>query len=48
MTWTLFNLANNPDMYRQCQSEIDSVLSDDDNVITASTVALLTYTDAVY
>jgi cytochrome P450 len=46
MTWTLYNLANNPDIYRRCQAEVDSVL-DDDNEITASTISLLTYTEAV-
>jgi cytochrome P450 len=47
MTWTLYNLANNPDVYQRCQAEVDSVLGDDDDEITASTISLLTYTEAV-
>ena len=46
MTWTLYNLVNNPDIYERCQAEIDSVLSDHDE-ITSSTISLLTYTEAV-
>ena len=46
MTWTLFNLVTNPDIYQRCQTEIDSVLSDCDE-ITPSTLSLLTYTEAV-
>jgi cytochrome P450 len=46
MTWRLYNLVNNPDVYQQCQAEIDSVLNDDDE-ITVSTISLLTYTEAV-
>ncbi len=46
MTWTLYNLANNPDVYQRCQAEVDSVLGDDDE-ITPSTISLLTYTEAV-
>ena len=46
MTWTLYNLANNPDVYHRLQAEIDSVLNDNDE-ITASTISLLTYTEAV-
>ncbi len=47
MTWTLYNLANNPDVYQRCQAEVDSVLGDDNDEITPSTISLLTYTDAV-
>ena len=48
MTWTLFNLANNPDIYEKCKSEIDSVLSDiNDNEIDSSIISLLTYTELV-
>ena len=46
MTWTLYNLANNPDVYHRCQAEVDSVLNDDDG-LTASTISLLTYLEAV-
>jgi cytochrome P450 len=46
MTWTLYNLTNNPDIYQRCQAEIDSVLSEHDE-ITPSTLSLLTYTEAV-
>ncbi|CAF0997361.1 unnamed protein product [Rotaria sordida] len=46
MTWTLYNLVNNPDVYHQCQAEIDSVLTNDDE-ITVSTVSCLTYMEAV-
>jgi cytochrome P450 len=48
MTWTLYNLVNNPDVYQRCQAEVDSVLNgDDDDEITPSTISLLTYTEAV-
>jgi cytochrome P450 len=46
LVWTLFNLANNPDVCRRLEAEIDSVLHDNEE-ITASTLSLLTYTDAV-
>jgi cytochrome P450 len=46
MTWTLYNLANNPDVYRRLQSEIDSVFHENEE-ITASTLSLLTYTELV-
>ncbi|CAF3518311.1 unnamed protein product [Rotaria sp. Silwood1] len=46
MIWTLYNLVNNPDVYRQCQAEVDLVLNNNDE-ITVSTVSLLTYTEAV-
>jgi cytochrome P450 family 6 len=46
MTWTLYNLANNPDIYRRLESEIDSVLNDNEE-ITISTLSLLTYTELV-
>jgi cytochrome P450 len=46
MTWTLYNLANNPDIYRRLESEIDSVFNDNEE-ITASTLSLLTYTELV-
>jgi cytochrome P450 len=46
MSWTLYNLANNPDAYHRCQAEVDSLLDDDESV-TASTISLLTYTEAV-
>jgi cytochrome P450 len=45
MTWTLYNLVNNSNVYHQCQAEIDSVLNDND--LTASTISLLTYTESV-
>lgn len=48
MTWTLYNLTNNPDVYHRCQAEVDSVLNDDDDDgLTASKISLLTYTEAV-
>ncbi|CAF0941666.1 unnamed protein product [Rotaria sordida] len=46
MTWTLYNLANNPDIYHKLEAEIDSVLSDNEE-ITASTLSLLIYTEFV-
>ncbi|CAF4502298.1 unnamed protein product [Rotaria socialis] len=46
MTWTLYNLANNPDVYRRLKAEVDSVLNDDEE-ITSSTLSLLSYTEAV-
>lgn len=47
MTWTLYNLVNNPDVYQRCQAEVDSVLNDIDDEITVSTISLLTYTELV-
>ncbi|CAF2755061.1 unnamed protein product [Rotaria sp. Silwood2] len=46
MTWTLYNLANNPDVCRRLEAEVDSVLKNDEE-ITPSTLSLLTYTEAV-
>ena len=46
MTWTLYNLVNNLDVYQRCQAEIDSVLSVQDE-ISSSIISLLTYTEAV-
>jgi cytochrome P450 / NADPH-cytochrome P450 reductase len=46
MSWTFYNLVTNPDVYHQCQAEVDSVLSGDTEM-TASTISLLTYTEAV-
>jgi cytochrome P450 len=46
MTWTLYNLANNPDVCRRLELEIDSVLKDDEE-ITVSTLSLLIYTEFV-
>ena len=46
MTWTLYNLATNPDIFQRCKSEVDSVLTDDEE-LTASTITLLTYTESV-
>ena len=46
MVWTLYNLANNPDVCRQLECEVDSVLNDNEE-ITASTLSLLTYTESV-
>jgi len=46
MIWTLFNLANNPDVCQRLESEVDSVLNDNEE-ITASTLSLLTYTESV-
>ncbi|CAF3887317.1 unnamed protein product [Rotaria sordida] len=46
MTWTLYNLANNPDICRQLEAEVDSVLNQVDE-ITPATLSLLTYTEAV-
>lgn len=47
MTWTMYNLANHPDIYRRCQTEVDSVLHESDEELTATTISLLTYTEAV-
>ena len=46
ITWTMYNLANHPDIYHRCQAEVDSVLNTDEE-LTASTISLLTYTEAV-
>ncbi|CAF1581794.1 unnamed protein product [Adineta ricciae] len=46
MVWTFYNLANNPDVYQRLESEIDSVLDENDE-ISISTLSLLTYTEAV-
>jgi len=46
MTWTLYNLANNPDVYRRLESEIDSVFNENEE-ITTSTLSLLNYTELV-
>ena len=46
MTWTLYNLVNNPDVYHRLESEIDSVLNDNEE-ITTSTLSLLNYTELV-
>ncbi|CAF3108881.1 unnamed protein product [Rotaria sp. Silwood2] len=46
MTWTLYNLANNPDICHKLETEIDSVLNDNEE-ITASTLSLLIYTELV-
>lgn len=46
MTWVLHNIVTNPDVYTQCQAEIDSILKENKE-ITANTVSLLTYTEAV-
>lgn len=46
MTWALYNLASNPEVYRRCVDEVDSVMSDD-NDLAASTLSLLIYTEAV-
>ncbi|CAF3304080.1 unnamed protein product [Rotaria socialis] len=46
MTWTLHDLVTNPDVYQQCQNEIDSVMSENTE-LTATTLSLLTYTEAV-
>jgi cytochrome P450 len=46
MIWTLYNLANNPDVVHRLESEVDSVLNDNEE-ITASTLSLLTYTESV-
>jgi cytochrome P450 len=46
MIWTLYNLANNPDVCHQLESEVDSILNDNEE-ITASTLSLLTYTESV-
>ncbi|CAF1118279.1 unnamed protein product [Rotaria sordida] len=46
MTWTLYNLANNPDICHRLETEIDSILNDNEE-ITASTLSLLIYTELV-
>jgi cytochrome P450 len=46
MTWTLYNLATNPDVFLQCQDEVDSVLHNAEE-LTVSSISLLTYTEAV-
>src|SRR5690242_18748371 len=46
MIWTLYNLANNPDVCHRLETEVDSILNDNKE-ITASTLSLLTYTESV-
>ena len=46
ITWTMYNLANDPDIYHRCQTEVDSVLNTDED-LTAPTISLLTYTESV-
>ena len=46
MTWILYDLVENSDVYDQCQAEIDTVFNENEE-ITASTLSMLTYTDAV-
>ena len=46
LVWTLYSLTNNPDVYQRLESEIDSVLHDN-NDITVSTLSLLSYTESV-
>ena len=46
MTWTLYNLANHPDVCSRLEAEIDAVLNDDEE-ICPSKLSLLTYTEAV-
>ena len=46
MTWTLYNLATNPDVHRQCLAEVDFVLNNEQE-LTVSSLSLLTYTEAV-
>ena len=46
MTWTLYNLANNPDVHRQCLAEVDFVLNDEEELIVSG-LSLLTYTEVV-
>jgi cytochrome P450 len=46
MSWTLYNLANNPDICHRLEAELDSVLNDNEE-ITTSTFSLLTYTEYV-
>lgn len=46
MTWTLYNLANNPDVCRQLEAEVDSVFHEHEE-ITPSVLSLLTYTELV-
>lgn len=46
MTWALYNLATNLDVYQQCQNEVDSVFSQNTE-LTEMTISLLKYTEAV-
>lgn len=46
MIWTLYNLASHPEIYRRCQDEIDSVLTEE-NIIDVSTLSLLNYTEKI-
>lgn len=47
ITWTLYNLVNNPQIYDRCQDEIDSVLDDYNDDLTLGMISLLTYTEVV-
>ncbi|MCC7515657.1 MAG: cytochrome P450 [Bacteroidia bacterium] len=46
ITWALYNLVTNPDVYQQCQDEVDSVLGENKE-LTVRTLSLLIYTEAV-
>ncbi|UJR13280.1 hypothetical protein I4U23_000299 [Adineta vaga] len=47
MAWTLYNLATHPEVYQRCQTEVDSVLSDNNDELDIPTISLLTYTEMV-
>ena len=46
MIWTLYELANDPDVCRRLEAEVDSIF-DDNEELTASILSLLSYTEAV-
>ena len=46
MIWTLYELANNPDVCRRLEAEVDSIF-DDNEELTASILSLFSYTEAV-
>ncbi|CAF1552887.1 unnamed protein product [Didymodactylos carnosus] len=45
MTWTLYHLTTNPNVYCQCQQEIDTILKG--QLPTSETLSKLVYTEAV-
>ncbi|CAF1283193.1 unnamed protein product [Rotaria magnacalcarata] len=46
ITWALYNIVTNLDVYQRCQNEVDSVLSANEE-LTVAAISQLTYTEAV-
>lgn len=47
MAWALYNLSMHADIYEQCRNEVDTVLPDHIDELDISTIARLTYVEAV-